>query len=112
MSVCVATPPQKSIENVAVERAPIPTEIAARAEVAESNAVSTEAPVAVPAADHSTGSNPVEGGTRLGHDLSLKVDARQHCVPDLDFLESARMNREMAREIGSVSSGVGIQRCR
>jgi hypothetical protein len=103
MSVCVATPPQKSVENVVVERAPIPTEIAAPADVAEDKAVSAAAAlVAAPAADHSTVSDRVDGA-RPGPDLSPEVDARQHSVPNLGFLESARMDREMAREIGQRS---------
>ncbi|WP_232070357.1 hypothetical protein [Mycobacterium noviomagense] len=84
---------------------PMPVDVAgtAPAEVADDQAVSSAAAArAEPAAEHNTRSNRVEAA-RLGPASSLEVDGRPHSVPNLGFLESARMDREMAREIGQRS---------
>jgi hypothetical protein len=75
----------------------------APADVAEEDSVSTAtAPVAEPAVDYSTLSNHVPA-PRLAPSSSLEVDGRPHSLPNLGFLESARMDREMAREVGQRS---------
>lgn len=94
MSVCVATPP---VKNVVVDRVPIPVDVAGTAP-----ADAAAAPLAEPTADHNTRSNRFEA-PRPGPASSLEVDGRPHSVPNLGFLESARMDREMAREIGQRS---------